>query len=240
MRLGEEVTLDGIKVFVHHMDDQEGWESHPVLNPLFEPGQKPANEDWCCNFGHDYEQCLCHLEGREYGQDESIYRSGDHPNRRWGIDGRSCTISKSQGISQMASSFKDYSKRGLCLAMLADDVTRVNNARSGRFYADAIPMLPSLKESPGLRIINPTKAGDGSWNYEKMARQTEDVLWALQVLDLNIQQIHNYDWSSGHAKAKEGGVAISSMNLNYGGKGGKYCGTRSWERTQLVTMILLQ
>ena len=53
-----------------------------------------------------------------------------------------------------------------------------------------------------------------------MARQTEDVICALQVLEPDIEQVHQYDLSSGHKKAKEGGLAISSMNFNYGGKGG--------------------
>ena len=221
MPLGEEVAVDGNKFFVHHMDDQEGWEENPVLHPLFEPGPKPAKEDWHCDFGHDYETCLCHLEATEYGQDESVYRSGDHPSRRWGLDGRSYPVGKGMGISEMVSAFKDYLKRGLGLAMSSDELAQVNDARSGRLYADGTPMLPDLKESPGIRIINPSKAGDGYWNYEKMATQTEDVMCALRVLEPDIQQVHQYDWSSGHKKAKEGGLAISSMNFNYGGKGGK-------------------
>ena len=65
---------------------------------------------------------------------------------RWGVDGRSYSISKGQGVSQMALAFKDYSKRGLGLAMSADELAQVNEARSGRFYADGTPML-RLKES---------------------------------------------------------------------------------------------
>ena len=79
--------------------------------------------------------------------------------------------------------------------------------------------MPQLKESPGLRIIGPTKAGDGYWKYENMAAQTEDVMQALQVLEPDIQQLHQYDWSSGHNKSKDEGLAISSMNFNFGGKG---------------------
>ena len=218
---GEELIVNEVTVFVHHMDDQDRWGDHPVLHPLFEPGDKPPKEEWSCDFGHDYEKCLCHLELREYGQDESVYRSGDHPSMRWGIDGRSYAINKSQGQSEMASAFKDYSKRGLGLAMSTQELVQVNTARNGKHYFDGTPMLPDLKESPGLRIINPTKAADGYWNYEKMAVQTEDVMHALQVLEPTVQQLHQYDWSSGHKKGKEGGLAISSMNFNYGGKGGK-------------------
>ena len=107
------------------------------------------------------------------------------------------------------------------IAISANELTQVSLCRAGNVYAnaDATPMLPLL-ESPGLRIIDPTKAGDGYWNYEKMATQTEDVMHALQVLEPNIQQLHQYDWSSGHKKNKEGGLDLSSMNFNFGGKGG--------------------
>ena len=66
--------------------------------------------------------------------------------------------------------------------------------RVGKFYAnaDSTPM-PQLKESPGIFILDPTKAGDGYWNYENMEAQTEDVMHALQVLDPDIQQLHQYD-----------------------------------------------
>ena len=156
-----------------------------ILHSEFEPGRKPSKEHWHCDFGHDYESCRCHLELREYGQDESVYRSGDHPSTRWGVDGRSYSISKGQGVSQMVSAFKDYSMRGLGLAMSAAELAQINEDRLGRLYADGTPMLP-LKETPGLRIISPTKAGDGYWNYEKMARQTEDVMCALRVLEPDI------------------------------------------------------
>ena len=54
-----------------------------------------------------------------------------------------------------------------------------------------------------------------------MATQTVDVMHALQVLEPDIQQIHQYDWSSGHKKNKVGGLEISSMHFTLGGNGGK-------------------
>ena len=78
------------------------------------------------SIGHSQDTCLCHCELREYGQDESIYRSGDHPASIWAVDGRSYPISKSQGISIMVSTFKDYSKRGMGLIMSANELTQVN------------------------------------------------------------------------------------------------------------------
>ena len=65
MPVGEEVKIDGTSTFVHHMDDQGGWEDNPILHPLFKPGSKPLEEEWECIFGNLYDTCLCHLELRE-------------------------------------------------------------------------------------------------------------------------------------------------------------------------------
>ena len=87
------------------------------------------------------------------------------------------------------------------LEMSAEELIKFNTCLVRKFYDDTTPM-PPLLESPGLRIIDPTKAGDGYWNYEKMATQTVDVMYALQVLEPGIQKIHQYDWSSCHKKNK--------------------------------------
>ena len=94
------------------------------------------------SIGHSLDTCLCHCELREHGQDESIYRSGDHPASRWAVDGSSYPISKSQVISKMVSAFKYYSKRGIGLIMSANELTQVNLQRVGKFYAntDRTPM----------------------------------------------------------------------------------------------------
>ena len=81
-------------------------------------------------------------------------------------------------------------------------------------------MLPLL-ESPGFCIIDTTEAGDGYWNYEEIGTHTVDAMQALQVMEPDIQQIHQYGWSSGHKKNKLGGLAISIMDFKFGGKGGK-------------------
>ena len=85
----------------------------------------------------------------------------------------------------MVSGFKDYSKRGMGIAISVDELKQVNLCRVGKVYMDNKPML-DLLESPGLRIIHPTKAGDGYWNYEKMATQTEDIMHAMKVLEPDI------------------------------------------------------
>ena len=66
----------------------------------------------------------------------------------------------------MASMFKDYSKRGCGLYMNQDELKNINISRQGGKYMDGTEMDP-LDSSPGLKIIDPTKAGDGYWNFEK-------------------------------------------------------------------------
>lgn len=34
--------------------------------------------------------------------------------------------------------------------------------------------------------------------------------------------MHQFDWSSGHARSQKGELRVNSMNMYYGGKGGKY------------------
>ena len=43
----------------------------------------------------------------------------------------------------------------------------------------------------------------------------------MDVLECNVHQLHQFNWSSGHAKSREGRLIISSMNLNYSGIGRK-------------------
>ena len=100
--------------------------------------------------------------------------------------------------------------------MSSNEVEIINSHRMINKYDNGSVMNP-LKESPGFVIIEPTKVADGYWDYEKMSTQAQDVMHSLDVLHPNVQQLHQYDWSSGHAKSREGGLLISNMNLNYGG-----------------------
>ena len=56
MPVGEKVEVDGKIVFIHHIDDQEGWFRDAQLHPLFKPGEKPSADEWKCDFKHTYEQ----------------------------------------------------------------------------------------------------------------------------------------------------------------------------------------
>ena len=71
------------------------------ITSIIYSGKKALLENWKCVFNHEYDKCKCHLELREYGQDESIYYSSETPKSRWGINNRSYSISKSKGVSRM-------------------------------------------------------------------------------------------------------------------------------------------
>ena len=112
MPMGESVIIDDLNYYIHHINDQEGWEKNPQFHPKFPPGIKPNEEKRVCKFKHEYNSCKCHLELREYGQNESVYHSEDNPSSRWNVDGRFYSISRSKGVSRMVSAFKDYTQQG--------------------------------------------------------------------------------------------------------------------------------
>ena len=66
----------------------------------------------------------------------------------------------------MVSGFKVYSKRGMGVLLSVKELALIHAARVSISYTNRKPMLP-LKESPCIRIMDPTKAGDGYWNCEK-------------------------------------------------------------------------
>ena len=132
--IGDEHTqADGDIVWIHHMDDEPSWLRDPVLHPCSLPTAKPSQSEWTCPF-HDYEVCRCHLELREYGQDKSIFRSGETSSRRWAVNGRAPILKKSTGYSRMASVFKDYSNLGVGLEMTEEQLQVENDWRKDKFY----------------------------------------------------------------------------------------------------------
>ena len=83
MEVEEPVVVNSESILVQIMDDNETKGRDPVLDPSFTPGIKPALSELSYK-EHKYNVCKCHLNLREYGQDESIYRPGDHPTSQWG------------------------------------------------------------------------------------------------------------------------------------------------------------
>ena len=117
---------------------------------------------------------------------------------RWALDGRSYALKKGMGTSCMASVFKDYSEHGVGLLLLTDeDLEKVNDWRKGRFYKTKIDgkqiEMKQLNESPGMRVIDHSVAGEGYWNYNKMAIQCEDAISTMDLLRPHLQQLHQFD-----------------------------------------------
>ena len=104
---------------------------------------------------------------------------------------------------------------GLGFKMSKNELEMINSHRMINKYENGSIMNP-LKESPGFVIIEPTKIADGYWDYENISIQAQGVMYSLGVLHQNVQQLHQYDWSSGHAKSREGGLLISNMYIYYG------------------------
>ena len=112
--------------------------------------------------------------------------------RGWGLMVNHTQSSRHMEILKMVSAFRDYTTCGMGIILSSEELALVNPARNGKLYTDGKPMLPLL-ESPGICIIDPTKAGNGYWNYEKMATQTEDMMHTLSILEPYLQQLQQYD-----------------------------------------------
>ena len=84
--------------------------------------------------------------------------------------------------------------------MSTNELEIINSHRMINKYENGSVINP-LKESPGFVIIEPTKVADCYWDYEKMSIQAQDVMHSLDTLYPNVQQLHQFDWSSGHTKA---------------------------------------
>ena len=72
--------------------------------------------------------------------------------------------------------------------------------------------------TPGMRFLNYGKNKDGYWTYAHLSRQTDDVLDLYECLFTQYQIIGEYDWSSGHSKAREIALNSLTMNVKWGGK----------------------
>ena len=142
-------------MYSYHIDDQEGWKNNVELHLKCAPGDNSVEEDRKCEWNHKYEVCKYHLAVREYGQDESVYYSDNHPSSRSLVSGQSHAMSKSKGLSRMISAFKDYSSCGMWLRMNHDDRTDIDGEGG------------ELKVSPGIVVIESIKDTDKYWIFEK-------------------------------------------------------------------------
>ena len=53
-----------------------------------------------------------------------------------------------------------------------------------------------------------------------MAEQVKGVMDMMGFLHPDLQLVFLFDWSSGHSKNQDGGMAVLQMNSKYGGKKG--------------------
>ena len=86
----------------------------------------------------------------------------------------------------MDSVFKDYSKHGVGLLFSKQELESINERRDGKFYKTKINWqkkeIEPLMVSPGLRVIDHSMAGEGYWNYLKMAIQIKDIITSIEFL----------------------------------------------------------
>ena len=145
------------------------------------------------------------------GQDEAIYKAYQRGKMSWIVEGAHGLRKKGDGPGCMVSAFQDEI-RGFGFPMTDAELAAVNQfrARFGR---------SELTESPGVRYLNHSSGEnkEGWWDWEKFEVQLDDMLDCFEVLYPDWQLKIEIDWSSGHAKYREGALNAKSMNAGWGG-----------------------
>ena len=220
---GVDMSGDGEEsVYEHHIDDHDTFLLPAYVkycHSSFDPAgsltcvncEKPEREDWKCLFKHQHEDCKCHCEVIHTGQDESIYKAYQLSSRVWLVDGVCGLRKKPDGPGEMVSAFQD-DVLGFGLPITAEQLVTLNAYRRRLYpsehYDDKNKEEEYFKEdltmSPGVRFLNYGNADgkEGYWTYVHLARQSDDVLDLYACLYPNYQIVGEYDWSSGHSKAR--------------------------------------
>ena len=168
----------------------------------------------------------------EVGQDESIFAQLLFSNMSWQEDGKSTPRPKSEGETQMESTFIGPSIGfGFNTKEITGALRRINALRAGQKYADEESAMEvrgtvnktifetweEVQRTLSTRF-NHGKNRDGYWNCARMSNQTEDVVDILAGMfpdhDLEI----HFDNSSGHTKQRKNALNVHVMNVNFGGK----------------------
>ena len=163
-----------------------------------------------CHYGHRREVCRCHLPLWGEGQDEAIFKPFVYSSKQWKINGVSSTRKKTEGTGKMTSASVGE-LRGFGFPMTREELAKVNELRAAR-------KRPPLSCSPGLRFLDYGKNKEGYWDFEMFKEQTIDFMDAFEALHPDWQLEWEVDWSSGHAKYREGALNVNSMGVKYGGK----------------------
>eukprot|EP01047_Picozoa_sp_COSAG01_P060206 COSAG01_NODE_7345_length_3242_cov_6.925867_1_plen_476_part_10 len=212
---------DGTGTFAeYHIDDSEAFNALRSTLPhggMLKSGMqahpdKPSEAEWTCKFQHSYDVCRCHLPVQLTGQDESAYHGNEMSTCHWKVDEHGKLRKKGKGQTEMVSAFTDQT-RGLALPLSATELQQVNDLRRTKYGR------PPLTESPGVRYLQFGKDKDTVWwNNEQMVQQTVDYMDAAEVIYPDMQLHMEFDWSSGHSRRSDDGLAVASMNWGYGGK----------------------
>jgi hypothetical protein len=205
--------------YLHHQDDWDDFINYEKrTHPDGGVGDKPAEADWKCDWGHKYDVCKCHCVLNHNGQDESIYKAFQLTSRTWTLDGVRGLRKKGDGPGEMISAYTD-DFLGFGLPLTPDQLLSLNAWRQRKHGAEVV----ELKRSPGLRFLKHGKNNEGWWGYDDLSGQCDDVFdlydWlGEEVVKEQQQQLGEYDWSSGHSKAQEGGLNANAFGKNVGGK----------------------
>jgi hypothetical protein len=127
------------------------------------------------------------------------------------VDGVCGLRKKTDGPGEMASCFQD-DVLGFALPITDAQLAELNAYRRAKCGDDARDEAHKKEEfceedlliSPGARFLNYGNAQgkEGYWTYVHLARQSDDVLDLYACLFPKYQVIGEYDWSSGHSKAR--------------------------------------
>ena len=85
----------------------------------------------------------------EIGQDESHICQNEASTKMWMVEGIRSPLSKSSGVTRMASCLVDDHERGFGLRMSSAELAVVNAARVGKLYKHNGELMQPLTESPG-------------------------------------------------------------------------------------------
>ena len=161
--------------------------------------------------------CKCHLEIWHVGQDESVYKTHAYPKMEWQVEGENKKHKKGEGSGVMISAFVDE-KRGFGFNMTNEERIKVNEYRLAKGNPPLKISQRNPTGSPGLVFFNYGSARDGYWDNALFLEQVEEFLDAFDALHPDKQLLLEIDWSAGHGKQKEDGLAVQRMNINWGGK----------------------
>ena len=127
-----------------------------------------------------------------------------------GNEGSERIKEKGGRAGEMVSAFQDE-RLGFGILLSAAYLVTVNELRR-------LEKRPSLKESPGTRLLVHDKNKEGYWGHAQFEEQVVDVMDVLEALYPCYLLMIEVDHSAGHAKYRENGLHVRNMNVRFGGR----------------------